>query len=144
MTKLVHEQKADWLKDGIWIPQVKETYSRGFYINQLYSLTIKPWEIASHTILAQTNPAFEQELYNSKMGLPHAVKGAQVSDSEIDACKSNFRLTDNHDTGMMTTLGIDVGNWLHCVVAQWEIQKLGSNLNTHSIPATLHYQVAKL
>ena len=39
---LEHKDKISWLKDAKWISQFENKMSRGFYINQLYSMTMEP------------------------------------------------------------------------------------------------------
>lgn len=135
--KLEHEAKPEFLKDGVWGPTVKSP-RRGFYINQLYSCALRPHEIARHAILANTDLHYEQELWNSKMGLPHLTKGAQVTEAMINGRISDFRITDNHDTKMLTTMGVDVGSWNHVIIQQWLLPSvLGADLNTQAIPRTI-------
>ena len=136
----VPEDKCAMLKDGYWEPTSTGVETRGFYINQLYSCTIQPWEIAKHMILAQYDQSYEQELHNSKMGLPHAVEGAQVTETEIIEAISDFRITDAHDTSVITTMGVDIGSWLHIVILQWELPKhLGIDLNTQAKPRVIYF-----
>jgi len=133
------DAKAAMLKYGYWNATGPKVETRGFYVNQLYSATIKPWEIAKHIILAETNQGYEQELYNSKMGLPHTVEGAQVTLEKVNACIRNYRLQDPHDVNVLTTMGIDVGTWLHVIINQWLLPStLGNDLNTTAIPKVIY------
>ena len=134
--KLPHETKHEWLKDGLWVPSYRETDMRGFYINQLYSSTIRPWEFAQSFLRAQTNPADEQEFHNSKMGMPHIVKGARVLDVDLEQCIKSYT---NHDTkivpGSIVTMGIDVGTWLNFEIVEWKIDGnvLSPDVNSSAI-----------
>ncbi len=116
--ELPHANKWEWLQDGEFVKS-QESNSRGFYINQLYSSTVHPADICKLYFQAQTNPAAEQEFFNSKMGLPHAVEGAQVSDADIEACVGDYASLSS--AGGLITLGIDVGINLHYEVAQWTL-----------------------
>jgi len=115
--RLDHETKYIWLKDGKFVAQ-HESSSRGFYINQLYSSTVKPGEIVKLYLQSLTNPADEQEFYNSKMGMPHAVEGAQVSDEDIQNCVGGYKSSQSGASGFIT-MGIDVGTFIHYEIAQW-------------------------
>lgn len=118
--QLYHETKSEWLKSGVWISGYEGRDDRGFYINQLYSSTVTPVEIAQKYLEALRDPASEQEFWNSKIGLPHIVEGARVTDSNIDQCKeySNHKTSDPPQYGCIT-MGVDVGKVLHCEIDQW-------------------------
>jgi phage terminase large subunit GpA-like protein len=75
---LPHQTKPDWLglDNAAWTATRQGRLSRGFHISQLYSMTVKPYEVAVSYLKAQINPTDEQEFYNSKLGLPHEVEGA--------------------------------------------------------------------
>lgn len=128
------EKKADMLQDGVWIPQGHSDFeNRGFYINQLYSPTIRPHHLATTYLKSLTNKSAEQEYHNSKMGDAHEVDGARVSTDMLDNClgsheKPNMSLRE----GRLVTLGIDVGRWLHYEVAAWEIGRFGNDINIMS------------
>jgi hypothetical protein len=97
---------------------------RGFHINQMYSYTIKPEQLALSCIKAKNSLVEEQELNNSKLGLSFVMKGGQVTQKEIDDCKSEF-LNGEEATSTFVTVGIDVGSMLHCAVYQWEFDQNG-------------------
>jgi len=114
---LHHEDKVNFLSTGKW-ELVKKGRGTGFHINQLYSTTIRPHDIATSYLRGITNLAHEQEFYNSKLGLPHAVEGAKVTQTTINKCISNFRMSTSFVDGYIT-MGIDVGKWLHYEVTQY-------------------------
>ena len=116
--RLEHAAKREFLKDGIWVPQYEGRLSRGFYINQLYSTMLKPWELAQMYLKAQVNLSDEQEFYNSKLGLTHTVSGAQITDAMIDDCIGGYKSHDSSVDGFIT-MGIDVGSYLHYEVDQY-------------------------
>lgn len=125
--------KRDYLSTGRWEAMGHKNFDvRGFYINQMYSATIKPFEIGKTAIKALKDPSSEQELHNSKMGNPHIVDGAQVNDSEIEACIRDYRSSDAPPTGRLITMGIDVGKWLHYVIECWFPRRMGADLNMMS------------
>jgi len=119
-SKLHQESKKYWLSNGIWVPSQPDKISRGFHINQMYSWVIEPWQIAEQALLAETNAADEQELYNSKLGLPHVVAEARVTEDQIIACRGKYDKDSTLPTpGLIVTMGIDVGKWLHYEIDEW-------------------------
>lgn len=132
---LTHETKHEWLRTGDWQSTADnhDPDVRGFYVNQLYSSTIKPVDIARSMITAQLDPVEEQELYNSKMGLPHIVEGARVTDPQIDACiLKGYKSVLSAESTKLTTLGIDVGSFLHYEVDEWDVVP-GPDINTNAV-----------
>lgn len=124
--------KQSWLNvdnarwESFGDPQVD---ARGFYINQLYSMVRQPWEIAYSYLRGLINKVSEQEFFNSKLGLPHIVEGAQVKDFEIEQAIGSRRKEDKAPEGILVTMGVDQGKWLHYEIAAWRFPKLGNDLN---------------
>lgn len=116
---LPHEQKIDFLNQGFWVAERTDREDRGFYINQMYSMTVTPRELGEAYIKAQSNAADEQEFYNSKLGLPHVVAGARVLSAEIDGCRGEFVNGTVPSVVGIITMGVDVGAWLHYEVDSW-------------------------
>jgi hypothetical protein len=115
---LPHETKPDWLSTGRWESSFTDRDSAGWHISQLYSPTVKPSDIARTVLLAQSDPAAEQELYNSKLGLPHAVDGARITDEDLETSKRGYKRSDARGGGFLT-MGVDVGKVLHYEIDQW-------------------------
>ncbi len=129
---LLHETKADWLSTGIWVPSNTTWDDRGFYVNQLYSPTIKPYEIAQSFLKGITNLADEQEFHNSKMGEAHTPEGSRINDNHIVACMGDH-LNDSEVPRQIVTMGVDVGKWIHYVIEEWFIPEyMVSDLNIES------------
>jgi hypothetical protein len=127
-----HEDKIKSSREtGIWVPTYPDiTERRGFYVNQLSSLRKTPDRIAVTAIEAESNPAAEQELWNSIAGLPHVVAGGRVEDHHMDACfKTERRMNDPVPNFKVRTMGVDIGKWLHYEIAGWSIPKMGPDLN---------------
>lgn len=122
--KLDQSTKASWLKDGFWEPTYSDRDARGFHVNQLYSCTIGPADLARSFLRSQRDPADEQEFYNSKLGLPHVVDGARVTDADLDNCTSAHK-NGTKGSGLIT-MGVDVGKWLHFEICQWQLAPIGS------------------
>ena len=121
---LHHEDKINFLKEGIWVPSYTDRDSVGYYVNQLYSMTVKPKEIALSYIRAQFDPSDEQELYNSKLGIPHEVKGARVADADFNNCEKDYVKVDG-GKGFIT-MGVDVGKFLHYEIDSWSVNNVAS------------------
>jgi len=133
------KDKWSFLQSGDWQPSVKQYIGerRGFHINQLYSSTVSPFEIASLMVKAETSKADEQELYNSKMGLPHTVAGAQVSDKDLDSCYETYTMLTQGNPARINTMGVDVGDWLHVEIDEWTIDQMGPDINTNAKPRVI-------
>lgn len=119
--KLPHETKVDWLNHkNQWVPSFYNRDSEGWYINQMYSPTITPFQFATSYINAKFDPAAEQEFWNSKLGLPFTADGARVTDDDIEKAKRGYKLHDPPVKGFYT-MGVDVGTWLHCEIDHWTL-----------------------
>jgi Fe2+ or Zn2+ uptake regulation protein len=115
---LPHETKPTWLGGGKWVEGRIGIDSKGWHVNQLYSCTVRPDQIAGLYLRSQADKAAEQEFYNSKLGVPHVVDGARVTDKQLDDCKSDHLNGALRPSGLVT-MGVDVGSWLHFEVDQW-------------------------
>jgi hypothetical protein len=127
---LQHEAKVDFLSTGRW-EATQKSDRRGFQIPQFYSSAVagKPEMLAKAVIASRHDPAAEQELYNSKLGLPVVAKGAQVTDEDIQNCTlagGVFRKT-TYKPKRFITAGIDVGTYLHMVFAEWVEDREGND-----------------
>jgi hypothetical protein len=131
-----HDGKWSILQHGIWEPTFKtDPDVRGFHVNQLYSSTVKPVELARAWLKSQLDPAEEQEFFNSKLGMPHTVAGAQVTDENLNNCIRDYRQLETATLGKVYTMGVDVGSWLHVVIVEWQLpEQLCADINTHSVP----------
>lgn len=120
-SKLIHEDKHIFLQTGIWVPRQSLAVSRGFSINQLYSSAVKPPTIAKMWFDAKKDPTVEQEFYNSKLGVTHAVEGAKITEEQITECileGAKNRMSDPPPGGLIT-MGVDVGAVIHFEIAKW-------------------------
>ena len=128
--RLSHESKIEWLSKGKWVPSYSNRVAAGYHINQLYSMTVQPWELAAQYLRAGRNPADEQEFYNSKLGLPHVVEGAQVSDKDIKECIGGYKMFESIDISKTVTMGVDVGKWLHYEIDEWIFDERSPDINS--------------
>ncbi len=132
---LPHEGKREFFRNAQWVPMGETNLEkRGFYINQMYSPTIKPIKLAEAYFDMQRDPSAEQEFYNSKLGLPHIVDGARVDDHMLDHAisKSNRRCNDAPPLTKIIMMGVDVGKWLHYEIAEYKVQRMGNDINVMS------------
>jgi hypothetical protein len=132
--KLEHDTKPEWLEQAEWVPSFTDRVITGFYINQLYSFTVKPYELAIAFLKSQTNQADEQEFYNSKLGLTHIVEGARVTKAEVESSIGTYKSPDRGTPHQMVTMGVDVGKWLHYEITQWifDGSLIGNDVNLSS------------
>ena len=116
-----------WLSDGWWQvtnPEADPEH-RGFWVSQLYSPTVEPWEIAVAVLRGHGDEEGRRELNNSVLGLPYIEDSAQVNDAHIDACvsaKPHFshkdpKIRPKTRSDGIYTLGIDQGGQFHHWVA---------------------------
>lgn len=128
--KLEHKEKPQFLKTGRWVPMVNDRAKRGFYINQLYSNTVTPGEIAAAFLKGRLSAPDEQEFWNSKMGLPHTPKGAKLTEPEVNAAKRDF-INGSPSSGRILTMGVDVGKFLHFEIDEWDLGNIqGEDVNS--------------
>jgi hypothetical protein len=115
---LQHELKSDWLSTGMWVSEFEDRASRGFHVNQLYSPTVSPVEIARTYFASRISQADTQEFFNSKIGICYTAPDARITDADILACMGTYGSVNNSSKGI-TTLGVDVGSDIHYEVNSW-------------------------
>jgi hypothetical protein len=131
--KIPHLQTYEWLAGGRWIPQFEDKDIFGWGINQLYSSTPKtsPANIVHQYFKAKVNPADEQEFFNSKLGKPHIVEGARVTEKDIDKCIGDY-VTLNANHNGLVTMGVDVGTYLHYEIDRWHTGQYSVDINAEA------------
>jgi DNA-directed RNA polymerase subunit RPC12/RpoP len=125
--EIPHEGKHKILQTGQWVskrPHLRKD-NRGFgEINQLYSSTVTPMQIAKAVIRARTDRAAEQELYNSKLGREHEVAGARLAYETVEECIRGHQSVTVHDgRSKIVTMGVDVGSVLHVVFCEFTFDR---------------------
>lgn len=141
--QLSHEDKSTYLADAKWVAS-KPSDVRGFYIPQLYSTAVTPVDLAKKFITSQSDATSETEFYNSNLGLPHAVAGAQINEEQIRACIGPYhmmtteRIVTRHK---IRTIGIDVGRWFHIEIDEWDIPHGAplSDINLYANPRCIWF-----
>jgi len=123
--KLSHDGKWEYLASGVWVPRKPQALSRGFSVSQLYSSAVKPQAIAKMFFDSKKDPTVEQEFYNSKLGLTHAVEGARINDEQVDYAiiKGYKNRFDDPIPDGIITMGIDVGAECHYEIDWWKPPK---------------------
>lgn len=130
--ELQHSQKATFLQKGVWVP-ARTSDAAGFHINQLYSSTIKPVDLARKYLRGLQNQADEQEFFNSALGLPHHTAGSRVTDDHIIACTQAYKMQSGvaqHNN--FITMGVDVGRRLHIEICDWYWEDTPEGLRTQA------------
>jgi DNA-directed RNA polymerase subunit RPC12/RpoP len=144
--KILQEEKEEILKpvafggSARYIPTHSNRPWRGFYINQMYSMTVPAYRLAESALKAKSDPTEETEYYNSKGGLPHAVEGAKISEKQLTACFGSHRKGNRTKTGIRT-IGIDVGSVCHLSIEEWDVDqkyRIGMNLNDYATPTLIY------
>lgn len=119
--KLPHENKADWLSTARWEPTAIAHGHRSFYINQMYGPAITPGELVVAYFKGRIDNAYQVQFINQKMGLPHLIEGAKVTDILIDNSLRSHRLEDPRpeDSSRQIIMGVDIGEFLDVVIAEY-------------------------
>jgi hypothetical protein len=136
---LPHQDKHKFLQSGEWIPEVENRNNRGFYINQMYSSTVEPANVAKSYLLGQRDQAAEQEFFNSKLGMTHIIDGARLTDAHLNECIGTYRKQTHYDGNRCITMGIDVGSWIHFEIDEWQLRYGTEDINTLGIPRVINY-----
>lgn len=142
--KLEHEDKPNFLSKAKWVstdgssnPEV-----RGFYINQLYSFTITPEELAVAHFRGIGDELAEKEFFNSKLGLPFISHGAKVDDGMIDRAveRGGHSMDEERPryADRIITMGIDRGKWNYAEITEWFYNDIGYDLNAKAIAKVLY------
>ncbi len=100
-------------------------------------------ELVEKWHLSRKDIATEQEFWNSKMGLPHIVKGSKIDSAMVESCIGNHRKIDFNQQGLIT-MGVDQGRTLHVEIDQWFLRgRSGYDINSYAHCKVLtHFEVA--
>lgn len=136
-----HATKHEILADGEWHKTNLngDPGNRGFYINQLYSSTVSPGELAQGFLRSYGDEAAAQEFFNSKLGQPYLGASAQVTDDKLTKCISSHSLEDARpvDASRLITMGVDQGLWSYMEITEWFFDELTNDLNSSATPKVL-------
>jgi hypothetical protein len=134
--KIEHEEKPEFLKTAFWEPtaHVDEDH-RSFYVNQMYSYTVTPVNLALAYFRGVGDEAAMVEFFNSKQGLPYIPDGGQVTDGEIDAAVRNYFKANQHPdigTDRCIVMGVDQGKMNNVVIVEFLMSGSGMDINAAS------------
>lgn len=141
--KLEHEDKPNWLAQGVWQPTVEtDGDHRSWYINQLYSYTVTPKEMVLAHFRGLGDEAALCEFHNSKLGMPFIPDGGQVTEVEIDAAVATYsKRSDNIRPTVggnrLITMGVDQGKLNHVVIAEYFVNEYGYDMNAAAFAKVL-------
>lgn len=105
------KKPIDHTKKGVWVPTYKDRDVRSFHISQLYSDRVP----TKYLIEFAKDPRNEQELWNSKLGLPYSPEGGQLTRDIVLAKIGDYEIPS---TGFECTMGVDVGRDINYVISR--------------------------
>lgn len=106
---------------GHFVAEKEYADSEGYYVNQLYASSKggHPIEWARAHIQALTSRTKEQELWNSKAGLPHVVDGSNLEVHHFEERKKDYKQDGRWNGSYLRTMGVDVGSYLDVTILEW-------------------------
>lgn len=129
---LPHETKDEWLKDTCWVPQNTSVQGhRSFHINQMFSSTVSPGEMADAYHKSQYSDLAAIEFKNQKLGEPHVSEGARITDTIIDENRDGtYRIGEDRpeNASRLICMGVDVGSYLDCWIAEFKYDRDPKNM----------------
>ena len=117
---LNHETKPLWLADAKFVEARKHDH-RGFYVNQLYSSTVSPVEMARSYLIGQEDEEALREYWNSKMGNCFVPSSYRLNDEDIDGAKGKYTTEKKYTGFHFISMGVDVGTLLNYVIEEWTL-----------------------
>lgn len=119
--ELPHKTKSEWLSTASWVPTAKAHGHESYHLNQMYGPAITPGELVIAYFKGQSDDAAQVEFVNQKLGEPHLLEGARLTDIIIDQCLKGHRTDDPRpqDSSRQIVMGVDIGTFLDVVVAEY-------------------------
>lgn len=139
-TTLHHQLKSDYFLKDQWVASYTNSNERrGFNINQMYSTSLsgKPAHFAENYLKSLTNPADEQNFFNSNLGKTFETVDAKIKLAELDACTKSYSNNTKPRSNTIITMGIDVGKFLHFTICEWYL----NNTNTFDIHTSAYNKI---
>lgn len=131
--RIEQEEKPIVLENAAWEPTVSVSDShRSFYINQMYSYTVTPSDLAIAYFRGVGDEAAMVEFYNSKQGQPYIPDGGQVTEEEIDTCIRNYIQQDQRPavgTDRCIVMGIDQGKNNNICIVEYFLKGGSGDIN---------------
>lgn len=136
--KIPHEDKPKIFQAAHFIPAVTGKEKRGFHVNQLYSTTVTPGEVAAASLRAAYSELDAQEFWNSKMGKAHAPEGSKITEALVNQCRGAHLNGKSSRNQSVVTMGADIGSWINYEICEWKLgETIGNDCNSMAIPRTL-------
>ena len=131
--RIEHEEKPVFLKDAKWEATAKvDEDHRSFYINQMYSYTVSPFELAQAYFRGVGDEAAMVEFHTSKQGLPYIPDGGPVTDTELDNAIRNYTKVSQKPqvgTNRLIVMGVDQGKMNNVCIVEFLFGRRGLDLN---------------
>lgn len=100
-----------------WVAKHPNRLASGYNISKIFSPHNTISELWDNFYDAQNNESKLQTFYNSDLGLCYEASGSKLSATILDACKSEYRMTNICEYPCV--IGIDVGRNLHTTI--WRV-----------------------
>lgn len=119
--KLPHENKQEWLAKAYWEATQQAHGHRSFHLNQMYSPGTSPGELAVAYFKGQSDDAAQVQFVNQKLGEPHLLEGARLTQAIINECLGDHRMEDPRPevADRMIVMGVDVGTFLDIIISEY-------------------------
>jgi Phage terminase large subunit (GpA) len=118
---LPHADKRQYLKKGKWVAEKPGQITRGFNINQMYSARLPPYKLAISYLEALRDPTADQEFFNSKLGLPKIIEGAEITEEMVGGLIKSYEMVESCRPGTVITMGVDVNKTFNVEIDQWDL-----------------------
>ena len=105
------KKPLDHTAKGEWIPTYTDRDIRTYHISQLYSDRVS----TKYLIDFAKDPRNEQELWNSKLGLPFTPEGGQITRDQVLARIAEY---DIPTSGFECTMGVDIGRDINYIISR--------------------------
>lgn len=142
-SKIDHESKAEHLNKGAWVPAHPGRNTQGYTVNQMYSPTVTPVELAMQELRSRFDIVAKTEFYNSSLGLCFVADDAKITDAIINNAMKDYLNGDQGDNQKrLITMGVDVGQESHFVtVIGWNFdpKRYSPDITSASIGKLLYY-----
>jgi len=126
---LPHEGKTEYFTGGEWVPEFTNRNSEGYCVSQLYSCLRTPKDFVLEYFKSLLDPTEEQNFWNNKVGQPHVVQGARITDIDIESCIKTYTQVEKYQVASITTMGVDIGTKIHVEIDEW--LKANNDIDVH-------------
>ena len=135
--------KAEYLNNGDWVAAYPGRNVQGYTVNQMYSPTVSPMELALQELRARFDIVAKTEFYNSSLGLCFIADDAKITDAMLNDSMKGYLNGDKVNTSnMLVTMGIDIGQEKHFVaIVGWTFdpKRKSPDITVSSVGKLLYY-----